>query len=97
MAAGRTELAVAALAAKVIGVDLQSPNFGLTAFSYALWGMAFNNMGWMVVSLFATCRMDAVIKKINQKYDVKWVENADGGCHHGLVWINFVRRRCEYQ
>ena len=72
--AGRTELAVAALATKVIGVDLQSPQFGLTAFAYALWGMAFNNMGWMTVSLFATCRMDAVIKKINQKYDVKWVK-----------------------
>ncbi|MHC1758200.1 MAG: DUF5058 family protein [Negativicutes bacterium] len=72
--AGRTELAMAALATKVGGVELQSPNFDINAFSYAIWGMAFNNMGWIVVSLFATCRMEAIIKKINQKYDVKWVK-----------------------
>ena len=72
--AGRTELAMAALATKVCGIELQSPNFNLKAFSYAIWGMAFNNMGWILVSLLATCRMEAVIKKINQKYDVKWVK-----------------------
>lgn len=72
--AGRTELAMAALATKVSGIELQSPNFNLKAFSYAIWGMAFNNMGWILVSLLATCRMETVIKKINQKYDVKWVK-----------------------
>lgn len=72
--AGRTELAMAALATKVCGIDLQSPDFNLKAFSYAIWGMALNNMGWILVSLVATCRMEAVIKKINQNYDPKWVK-----------------------
>lgn len=72
--AGRTELAMAALATKVCGVELQSPNFDLQAFSYAIWGMALNNMGWIVISLVATCRMEAVIKKINQIYNPNWVK-----------------------
>lgn len=82
--AGRTELAMAALATKVLGIELQSSAFNLTAFSYAVWGMAFNNMGWIVVSLVATCRMQSVITKLNQKYDVKWVKMMTAAAIMGL-------------
>lgn len=82
--AGRTELAMAALATKIFGIELQSPAFSLDAFSYAVWGMAFNDMGWIVVSLVATCRMQAVIRKINQKYDVKWVKMMTAAAIMGL-------------
>ena len=48
--AARTELAMSALATKVVGVDMRSAAFDLKAFSYALWGMALNNAGWMLVA-----------------------------------------------
>ncbi|MBP2666543.1 MAG: hypothetical protein H6Q76_1523, partial [Firmicutes bacterium] len=49
--AARTELAMSALATKVYGVEMRSAAFDLKAFSYAIWGMAMNNAGWMLVAL----------------------------------------------
>lgn len=72
--AARTEMAVAAMGARAAGVDLQSANFGLLAFSYALWAIALNNSGWMVMSLFTTSRMSSIIKTVNRRYDPKWIK-----------------------
>lgn len=82
--AARTELAMVALAADVYGMDLNSAQFGLKGFSYCLWGMAFNNMGWMFFTLVLTHRMSGVITKMNQKYDPAWIKAMIAGSTIGL-------------
>ncbi len=82
--AARTELAMSALATKVIGVDMRSAAFDLKAFSYAIWGMAMNNAGWMLVALLFVKRMNSAISKMNQKYDPAWVKLIMTGAAIGL-------------
>ena len=76
--AARTEMAVAAIGSNIAGVDLQSPDFGVKAFVYALWAIAINNVGWMLMSLISTPRMNSIIKTMNTKYDPKWVKTLMG-------------------
>ncbi len=82
--AARTELAMVTLSAKVIGADPQSAAFNLKAFTYSLWGMALNNMGWMVVALIFTPQMSGMVAKLNQKYDPKWIKQLMMGATVGL-------------
>ena len=82
--AARTELAMSALATKVVGVDMRSAAFDLKAFSYALWGMALNNAGRMLVALLFVKRMNSAISKMNQKYDPAWVKLIMTGAAIGL-------------
>jgi hypothetical protein len=82
--AARTELAMVTLSAKVIGVDPQSAAFNLKAYTYSLWGMALNNVGWMLVALLFTHRMGTMVTKLNQKYDPKWIKYLMSGASIGL-------------
>lgn len=82
--AARTELAMVTLSSKVIGVDPQSAAFNLKAFSYSLWGMALNNLGWIVVALLFTPKMTGLVNKLNQKYDPKWMKYLMAGATVGL-------------
>ena len=83
--AARTELAMVTLAAGVAGVDPQNPAaFGLKGFSYALWGMALNNFGWMFFTLVLTHRMSDVVAKLNTKYDPAWIKYLTAGATIGL-------------
>ncbi|HMM22878.1 MAG TPA: DUF5058 family protein [Selenomonadales bacterium] len=82
--AARTELAMSAMAAKVYGVEIRSAGFDLKAFSYAIWGMALNNAGWMVVALLFVSRMNTAIKKMNEKYNPQWIKLFMAGAAIGL-------------
>jgi len=82
--AARTELAMSALATKVIGVEMRSAAFDLKAYSYAIWGMAMNNAGWMLVALLFVKRMNSAIAKMNQKYNPTWVKLIMTGAAIGL-------------
>jgi hypothetical protein len=72
--AARTELAMASLATKVSGQDLRAPNFDLQGFSYVLWGMALNNVGWLMFALFFTHRMGWAVKRLGEKFDPRWIK-----------------------
>lgn len=82
--AARTELAMSALAVKVYGVDMRSAAFDLKAFAYAVWGMAINNAGWMMVTLFLTHRMSNAEKTLSEKSDAAWVKLLMVGAMLGL-------------
>ncbi len=82
--AARTELAVIALAAKVIGLDPQSPEFGVMGFTYGIWGMALNNFGWMFVALVLTPGMSKYVAKLNAKYNPSWIKLMLSGATVGL-------------
>lgn len=82
--AARTELAMVTLASKVIGVDPQSAAYNLQAYSYSLWGMAINNVGWMLVALLFTHKMSSMVATLNIKYDPKWMKYLMTGATVGL-------------
>jgi uncharacterized membrane protein YjjP (DUF1212 family) len=54
------------------------------AFSYVLWGMAFNNFGWMAVALGSVHRMDKAIKTMNERSDPAWIKLFMSGAALGL-------------
>lgn len=82
--AARTELAISALSTKLVGVELKPGALDLKAFSYATWGMALNNVGWIVIALIFVGRMNTAIKTINQKYDPRWINLLMVGASIGL-------------
>lgn len=82
--AARTELGVLALTSQLAGVDVGSAAFGSQAFSYALWGMALNNFGWLFVVFILGHRMNKVVTNMNAKYDPAWVKKLLAGATLGL-------------
>ena len=59
--AGRTELAIVSLASEAVGATPGTSSFGAEAFAYSLWGMALNNLGWLLVVLITTHKMLSLI------------------------------------
>lgn len=82
--AARTELSMIALASGILGVSPSSSAFGVQAFTYSIWGMALNNLGWLLVALFLTHRMSGTVKWLYSKYDPKWIKNLMFGATIGL-------------
>ncbi len=72
--AARTELAIANLAAGLIGGELKPGSFSIEIFTVALWAMALNNVGWMVVSFLCTHRMAKALNYLNRKYNPIWIK-----------------------
>ncbi|HWR30666.1 MAG TPA: DUF5058 family protein [Negativicutes bacterium] len=79
-----TELAMATLSAKIINVDLRSAAYDIRAFSYSMWGMALNNLGWLLFSLLFTHRMSGGLQKLSEKSDPIWVKYLMSGAALGL-------------
>ncbi len=82
--APQTELAVAALASKIINVDLRSPAFNLEGYSYAMWGQALNNVGWLLVAFFGVHRMGGALQTLNTKCNPIWIKWLMAGAAMGL-------------
>ena len=83
--AARTELAVISLSSALVGGEPGTASFGVEAFCYSLWGMALNNLGWLVVVLITTHRMTKIVASLYDKYDPKWIRLLMGGTIIGLV------------
>jgi hypothetical protein len=83
--AARTELAVISICSTMVGAEPGTASFGLKAFNYSLWGMALNNVGWLIVVLFTTHNMNKIVEKLYVKYDPKWIRLLMGGTIIGLV------------
>ena len=47
--AARTELAMVTMSSGLLGIEPGNAAFGAQAFSYAVWGVALNDVGWFVV------------------------------------------------
>lgn len=87
--APRTELAVMSIAETLAPANATE----LLKFSYANWAMAFNNVGWMIVTLLLTPRMEKMVEKMNVKFDVRLVKLVMAGAAFGLfacLWLNTV-------
>lgn len=82
--AARTELGVISLTSTLAGAEVGSASFGTEAFSYALWGMALNNFGWLFLAFILGHRMSGVVEKMNTKYNPVWVKKLLAGATVGL-------------
>ena len=82
--AARTELGVISLTSTLAGAEVGSASFGTEAFSYALWGMALNNFGWLFLVFILGHRMSGVVEKMNTKYNPVWVKKLLAGATVGL-------------
>ena len=83
--AARSELAMVAQATGVLGIEPSSPpQFGAEGFSYALWGMALNDFGWMFFTFILTHKMSEYVAKLNAKYDPQWIKLMTFGATIGL-------------
>ena len=82
--AARTELAIATMGAQVGGYDLRSPSYDLMGFSYSLWGMALNDVGYLIVAVFLIHRMSGAVKTMGLKTDPRWVKLLMAGAVIGL-------------
>ncbi|NMS91889.1 DUF5058 family protein [Clostridioides difficile] len=82
--AARTELGVISLTSSLSGVEVGSAAFGAEAFSYALWGMALNNLGWLFIVFILGHRMNGIVEKMNMKYNPVWVKKLLAGATVGL-------------
>lgn len=72
--AGRSEIAQVSIGASVFGVEPGAAGYGVEAFSYSLWAMALNNVGWMIMALLCAGKMGIMVEKLNTKYDPKWIK-----------------------
>jgi len=82
--AARTELAVITIAANFAGVDANSIDMGMKAFTYALWAIALNGFGWLVVVFLLNHRMTHIVTRLNETYDQKWITAMMSGANLGL-------------
>jgi len=82
--AARTEIAMITLSSGLLGIDPASAEFGVKAFSYSIWGMALNNLGWIMVALLLTHRMTKAVETLNTKYDPAWIKLLLYGATVGL-------------
>lgn len=83
--AARTDLAMVTVACNMLGIDPTSAEFGLKAFAYVTWALALNNVGWFVVTLVMTHRMEHVVDVLNHKYDRKWIDMLMRGATLGVT------------
>lgn len=82
--AARSELGMIGIATDLIGVKPNSPEFDLRAYSYAMWGMALNNLGWMTVALLLTHKMSGIVSALGKKYNEKRIAYCTVGASIGL-------------
>lgn len=82
--AARTELSIVALSSGLLGITPGTTAFNLEAFSYSIWGMALNNLGWLVVVLITINKMTGIVDKLYTKYNPKWIKLFMSGTIIGL-------------
>lgn len=82
--ASRTELAVVTMTAKFAGAEPGGAGWDLRAFDFSLWGMALNNVMWMLVTLIFTSKMSGLVMKMNEKYNPVIVKGIMAGASLGL-------------
>ena len=83
--AARTELAMVTMSCGLLEIDPSSAEFGVEAFSYSIWGMALNDMGWFVVAFLMTHRMGNTVDFLYEKYDKKWINMLMMGATFGVT------------
>lgn len=80
----QTELAMLSLISKAMGFDPHMATKDIEVFALCLWGMALNNVGWMVVTLALTSRMGSMVKTLHEQYNPGWIKCLMGASALGI-------------
>lgn len=64
--AAPTELAAAEMAAKGMGKELTSPDYGLLEFANATWVMALNGSAWLLFTGLFSNKLEGITKKVSK-------------------------------
>ena len=56
----------------------------MKAFTYALWAIALNGFGWLIVVFLLNHRMNRIVTRLNKRYDRKWIAAMMAGANLGL-------------
>ncbi len=72
--AARTELAMGAIATGMVGSSLEAGKMTIMGFVFALWGMALNNSGWIIIGGYSTPYMKSGVDYMKRKFDANWVK-----------------------
>jgi len=83
--AARTELAMVTMSCGLLGIEPGSADFGVQAFSYSVWGMALNDVGWFIVAFLLTHRMGQAVDFLYGKYDRQWINLLMKGATFGVT------------
>ncbi len=72
--AARTELAMSTIATGMAGSTLEAGKLSLLGFVFALWGMALNNSGWIVIGGYSAPQLGKAVNYMKEKFDQVWVK-----------------------
>lgn len=72
--AARTELAMCAMATEMAGSSLDASKITVAGFVFALWGMALNNSGWIVVGGFGATSLNKAVDYMKNNFNAAWVK-----------------------
>ncbi len=81
--AAATELSAATIGAQAAGVELGSPQFGMTALAVSWFVMALNGAGWLLFTGVATPSLEKLRTKVSGG-DNKWLAIISGACSLGI-------------
>ena len=87
--AARTELSVISMVEGLLPEGYTENDY----FTFASWGMALNNVGWMVISLLLTPNMGKAVNAMNRRFNpkaVKLVMSAAALALFAYLWGNSV-------
>ena len=72
--AARTELAMSNIAADQAGSVLRAGELSMLGFVFALWGMALNRSGWIVIGGYGATYLKGGIDNMKKAFDQNWVK-----------------------
>ncbi len=72
--AARTELAMSAIATGMAGSSLEAGKLTMLGFVFALWGMALNNSGWIVIGGYGAPSLNKAVEYLRDNFNAAWVK-----------------------
>ena len=77
---GRTELAIANMVGDMVTAESGTAEAELQGLSYAVWAQGIDVAGWLVGAMVMTAMGNTMTKKMNEKFNPKWIKVLMGGC-----------------
>ena len=77
---GRTELAIASMVGDMVTGEAGAVETEIQSLSYAVWAQGIDVAGWLIGAMLMIAMGSTMTKKLNEKFNPKWVKMLMGGC-----------------
>lgn len=77
---GRTELAIASMVGDMVSGEAGTAAAELESLSYAVWAQGIDVAGWLLGAMLMITMGNTMTKKLNEKFNPKWIKMLMGGC-----------------